>query len=77
MPRRAPRFEGAALVVLGHVGIQLRRARVFVAQCPLHDMERMSVLDHLCAACVAQLMDRVARLPVGVEQLRLGAQPPQ
>ena len=46
----APRFKGTAHVVLGHVGVELRRARIFVPQCSLHNVERVAVLGSRGAA---------------------------
>ena len=34
----------------------------------LHHMQRVALLDHLGTACVAQLVDGVQRLALGVEQ---------
>lgn len=50
----APRFACLAHVVLGHVGVELRRARICMPECSVHDVERVAVLHHVCAADVPQ-----------------------
>src|SRR3712207_241443 len=62
------RLQRLAHLVLGHVGVDLRRAWVFMAQRTLDDVQRMSFVHQFRAAGMAQLVNRVPWLAMLIEQ---------
>ncbi len=57
-----------AQLILGKFDILGGGTWVEVAERLLHHMERVTLLDHFGAACVAQLVNGIQQFALGVEQ---------
>jgi hypothetical protein len=62
-------FQRRRPLILRHVCLQVRGARIGLPHRPLHNLQALAVLDARGATCVAEMVDGGARVARGVEPL--------